>query len=206
MPFSTSGKNCMLDSWSSTETGDPVTHASLHSDIPGDSGSDEIAGGSPAYARVAVTFDPAASGAIDKNVTDPVFDVPGSTTVFYVGFWTASSGGTFLGYAPINGGTVEGYATVLGSGDVFTSYAHGLVNTDRIALRAPPNGALPTGAVATTLYYVIAVTTDTFQISLTSGGSAVALGDGECYFQKVIGETFASQGTLTFDTGTFALN
>ncbi len=207
MPFSSAGKNRMLDAWASTASGAPVTHSSLHSGIPNDSGSNEISGGSPAYARKAVAFAAASTGSVDKDATDPIFDVPGSTTVFYAGFWTASTAGVFMGYAPINGGTVEGYGTAAATGDAVTSYAHGLANDDRITTRAPIGGSLPTGLSATVLYYIVNATTDTFKVALTSGGSAIDITlDGELYFQKTIGESFGSQGTLTLDTATFAIN
>lgn len=207
MPFSTAGKNRMLDAWAGTATGSPVTHASLHSSIPDDSGSNEISGGSPAYARKAVGFDAAASGSKSKDATDPVFDVAGSTSVFFVGYWTALTTGTFMGYAPINGGLIEGYATANATGDVVTSYGHGLANDNRLIFRAPLGDILPAGLSATVLYYVISVTADTFQVSLTQGGAAVDItASGECYFQKVVGESFGSQGTLTFDTGVMSIN
>jgi hypothetical protein len=197
----------MLDAWAGTATGSPVTHASLHNNIPNDSGSNEIAGGTPAYARKAVSFSPASSGTVSKDATDPVFDVPAGTTVFFVGFWTALTVGTFMGWAPVNGGVVEGYATGADTGDVFTSYGHGLVNNDRVLLRDPAGGSLPGGLSASTLYHVISVTADTFQVSLTQGGAAEAItASSECYFQKVTGESFGAQGTLTFDTGSLTIN
>jgi len=54
--------------------------------------------------------------------------------------------------------------------ETFTSVAHGLVNTDRVYILAT---TLPTGLSSSILYYVISATTDTFQVSLTSGGAAV---------------------------------
>lgn len=73
-----------------------LTFASLHSADPGATGANEITGGSPAYARKAVVYDPAAGGvaALDAAIE---FDVPAGTTVAYVGFWSASSGGTWRG-------------------------------------------------------------------------------------------------------------
>ncbi len=56
---------------------------------------------------------------------------------------------------------------------VFTAVAHGLVETNTIILST--TGALYTGLVAGTTYYVIAagLTADTFELSLSSGGAAV---------------------------------
>lgn len=82
------GKNTVLDS------GLPSSlYAALHSGAPGADGSaNEVTGGSPAYARKAVTMSAASSGAraIASAVT---FDVP-SGTVAYTSLWTAASGGT----------------------------------------------------------------------------------------------------------------
>jgi hypothetical protein len=55
-------------------------------------------------------------------------------------------------------------------GDLFTKTAHGLVNGQAVVLAAPP-----AGFTANTTYYVIAATANDFQLSLTVGGSAVAV-------------------------------
>lgn len=58
------------------------------------------------------------------------------------------------------------------TGDVFTAFSHGFVDTDRVFLRGEN---LPTGVNAQTEYFIVGATTDTFQVSLTSGGAAVTL-------------------------------
>lgn len=63
-------------------------------------------------------------------------------------------------------------ATFNAATDVVTATSHGFVNGDPVFF-ANVGGALPGGVVANTLYYVISSTTNTFQISLTKGGSAV---------------------------------
>jgi hypothetical protein len=75
-----------------------ITHASLHTGDPSTTGANEVTGGSPAYARKAITFATASSQQIAAS-TQPVFDVPASTTVTYVGFFSAITTGTFLGSA-----------------------------------------------------------------------------------------------------------
>ncbi len=92
--FSTTAKNTMLDALS-------VLYASLHDADPGSDGTNgELSGGSPAYARKAVVMDAAASGsrALHADVT---FDVPASSSVSYVGYWTAATGGVFHGSDPV---------------------------------------------------------------------------------------------------------
>lgn len=110
MPYSTTGKNLMLDALRGTNPTLAIAFASLHVASPGDSGSDEVSGGTPAYARKAITMAAAAAGAIAAS-TQPVFDVPPNTTVTHVGFWSAVSGGTFLGSADVTDETFASQGT-----------------------------------------------------------------------------------------------
>jgi len=95
MPYSPAGKNLMLDA-----LGAVAVFVSLHDGAPGDNGANEISGGAPAYIRKAITWNGAAAGSIDSS-NAPELDVPSSTTVAYVGFWSAESGGTFYGFADV---------------------------------------------------------------------------------------------------------
>jgi hypothetical protein len=71
------------------------TWLSLHSADPGTTGTSELTGGSPAYARKQGTFNAASAG--DRTLAaDLTFDVP-AATVAWVGCWSASTGGTFRG-------------------------------------------------------------------------------------------------------------
>ena len=62
--------------------------------------------------------------------------------------------------------------TAANATDIVTAAAHGLSNTNIVYLQNS-GGALPAGLSANTPYYIISVTINTFQLSLTSGGSAV---------------------------------
>jgi len=95
MPYSTLGKNAMLDA-----LGALAVFVSLHSADPGDNGANEhsTSGGSPVYARKAITWNPANAGSKDDSNV-PVFDVPAGRTVLYVGFWSLVTGGVFYGAA-----------------------------------------------------------------------------------------------------------
>ena len=95
MPYSTLGKNAMLDAF-----GALAVFVSLHDADPGENGANEFSGGSPAYARKGITWNPAAGGSKDSS-NQPVFDVPAGKTVAHVGFWTALSGGVWKGSAPL---------------------------------------------------------------------------------------------------------
>jgi hypothetical protein len=97
------GKNAMLDGLAGA-----VGYVSLHSSDPSTNGANEISGGSPAYARKAVSWGAAASASVtsDANV---VFDVPGSTTITHLGYWSAATSGTFYGYRQLD--TNQTFAT-----------------------------------------------------------------------------------------------
>lgn len=89
--LSTSGKTALLNGF----TGQ-AGYVSLHTADPGATGTSEVAGGSPAYARKAVSWGTPANGSVASNGA-VVFDVPGSTTITHLGYWSAATGGTFLG-------------------------------------------------------------------------------------------------------------
>ena len=69
--------------------------------------------------------------------------------------------------------------------DTITVAAHGYSNGDSVVFAT--NGTLPTGLSAETVYYIINAATNTFKVSLTSGGSAVDItttGSGTFYVQR----------------------
>lgn len=70
-----------------TEAASLITHIALFD------GATEISGGSPAYARKAVTWTAPSNGLIRPNA-DLVFDIPAGATVDGWRGFTASSGGT----------------------------------------------------------------------------------------------------------------
>lgn len=63
----------------------------LHTGDPGgaNSASNEVTGGSPAYARKAVAWNSASGGEATQN-GDVVFDVPAGTTVSWVSLWNTA--------------------------------------------------------------------------------------------------------------------
>jgi hypothetical protein len=73
-------------------------YVSLHTGDPGNTGANEVTGGS--YIRQLETFGAAASGAL-SNVTDITFENMPSCTVTYVGFWDADTAGVFKGSAAL---------------------------------------------------------------------------------------------------------
>jgi hypothetical protein len=212
MPFNTAAKHVMLDALDESVT--QITHVAAWTLTDPGTGTNatgtEATGGSPAYARQAITWG-AAAAEIKQNTNTITIDVPAGTYGFFCWF-NASTGntGNFRGYAPING-TVRGFATVdtVLTNDQFLSPGHGLANTDRVMLYNVLGTTLVTGVSEGTVYFAVNVATDTFKVSLTSGGAAVdltAVAGGEAYFEKVIPETFASQGQLTIAAAALTLD
>jgi hypothetical protein len=83
--------------------------------------------------------------------------------------------------------------------DVVISSAHGLSNGDKVVLKAG-GGALPSGVNDYTTYYVVDSKTDTFNVSLTSGGAVVDLVDdgGACFWYPINSSVqSATQSNLT---------
>lgn len=105
MGLNNNGKNVALDAVAAV-----AVYASLHTADPGTTGTSEVSGGSPAYARKAITWNAASGGNLDNNA-NPVFDVPAGTTITHFGLWSASSGGTFYGSGDITDETFAGQGT-----------------------------------------------------------------------------------------------
>ena len=89
-------------------------------------------------------------------------------------------------------------ATTQDTGDTFTDAAHGLANGDRVLLITLTT---TTGASILTPYFVVGATTDTFQLSATAGGSALALTtNGSCtYLAALTEDTDTTEGDYEID-------
>lgn len=87
------------------------------------------------------------------------------------------------------------------SGNTLTSNAHGYSNGDTVRIRVT-DGILPNPLVKTIKYFIVGQTTNTFQLSLTSGGSAIDLttaGSGSLIVWKAdAGFDDTEQGLPTF--------
>lgn len=84
--YDATAKNLMLDQLATV-----CLRAALHSGDPGAANlaTNELSGGTPAYARKAITWAAATGGAMDET-TSPVFDVPAGATVAWVSFWNTT--------------------------------------------------------------------------------------------------------------------
>ena len=81
-----------------TAYGTAATHAAIYTTAPGGSAGTEPSGGSPAYARKAISWGSASGGVITATVT---FDVPTGTTIVGAGVHTAITAGTYLDGAAV---------------------------------------------------------------------------------------------------------
>ena len=214
MPFNDASKNVMLDALDESAT--QITHIGAFTVTDPGTGTDanvgEVAGGS--YARQAVTWGVAASG--QKTNTNTIsIPIPAGNTVGFLTGYNAAVGnsGNYRCYWPRVGDTaaaLRGFGTVDSAGvtsDAIQSAAHGLVNTDRVTVLNVFGAALPTGLVEGTVYFVVQAATNTFEVSLTSGGASVDItGQGQVYWQKLIPEAFAADGLLVVNPGQLVLD
>lgn len=214
MPFNDVSKNVMLDALDESVT--QVTHVGIHTLTDPGTGTNanagEATGGSPAYARQAVTWG-AAAGGQKSNTGALTFDVPAGTYGYFTLF-NASTGNTnnYRGHIPFGGASVlKGFASTdpTLTNDQFFCVAHGLVDGDRVILFNVFAETLPTGVTEGTVYFVVNSATNTFKVSLTSGGAAIdltALGGGELFWQKILPETFGAQGQITVASGALVMD
>jgi len=166
-----------------------------------------------AVTRQAVGWDASSSG-VALLADAESFAVPAAVTAaFWAGF-SALTAGTERCRFPLQGNSLTdaqrrpmlGVVNDSASTDTIKSDTHGLANTNRVVIYAENAQALPTGITAGVVYWVINANTDDFQISTTSGGSAVAITtDGELFFMRCIPESFGDAGTLSLADQAIAL-
>jgi hypothetical protein len=70
-----------------------AAYGTLYTTAPGASAGTEVTGGTPAFARKALTWSSPASGVITASA---VFDIPAGTTVVGSGVHTAVTGGSYV--------------------------------------------------------------------------------------------------------------
>ncbi len=192
MPITTAGMNAAVDGLATV-----ITHVSAMSDL----GTTESSS-----ARTAVSWN-ASSGGVKDNTAQLSIAMPGGATAVVIGLHSASTAGTIEGWLQI-GSTLRGVGTVVSTaGDAISSNGHGLANTNRVFVRPVAGESLPTGLSAATLYFVVGAATDTFQVSLTSGGAAVDItGLGDLAWFRTVPEVFGSSGNLIVAAGALDLD
>lgn len=85
------------------------------------------------------------------------------------------------------------YTTLAATDNKLRLTAHGFTDGDRVIVSTATGDNFPTGLDGLTAYYVVNATTDDFEVSLTSGGAAVAITADNGAAQSV---TDYSQATL----------
>jgi hypothetical protein len=115
MPFTTAGRNEAANGVAAA-----TTHLSLHSANPGNTGANELTGGTPAYARKVPVWAAPVNGR--RNLTAAQqFDVPAGSSVAYVGFWKNDNGTwSFLGYDELRDAEGEPVVETYGGQGVYT--------------------------------------------------------------------------------------
>ena len=192
MTWPAATKNTMLDAQT-------INKASLHTDFPGTTGANEVTGGSPAYAQKSITMNAASGGQRLLNASVS-FDVP-ATTVRWIGYWNT---GTYVGCAPNGGATPKNFMSVASTDTVYCA-GHGWSDTQKITFFG---GTPPAPLVEGTVYFVRDSATDSFKVSASSGGSAIDLTAAPtfgCVVAAITEDVYASQGTHTLSSTTFAI-
>jgi len=185
--------NTMLDAGAAI-----LDEVSLHTAFS-TSGANEVTGGS--YARQSITWNAAASGALDSS-NAPSFSVPGTNTIRFVGFYdTVPSPDVFQGMIPNQqAGDIAPQRFIVDvTNDAIQAPAHGFVNDDNVTFIG---GTPPAPLVEGTVYWVVASAADEFDVSATQGGGAINLttqGDQDVRFWQIREETFASDGTYNLN-------
>ena len=113
MGLSTLARNNMLDCGIRSQNPTiGITYAALFTADPDGSlgTANEVTGGTPTYARKSITWATASGGSMSAS-NQPVFDVPASTTVSHVGFFSAVTSGTYFGMADVTNETFGAQGT-----------------------------------------------------------------------------------------------
>lgn len=177
---------------------------SLHSADPGDTGANELTGGS--YIRQQVAFGAAASGTL-SNTGAITWSVPAGNVVAW-GVWDASTVGNCYQTGWFNTATPAVGLGLVRTADQTTndiqSVAHGLAGDDRVVFETIEQLSTPTGITLGTIYFVLAagITTDTFNFSATSGGAEIDItGNGSVIWRRVLVTNFGGAGSFQVAAG-----
>lgn len=196
-------KNAMLDGRSGG-----WGFASLHTADPSTTGANEVTGGTPAYARKAVTWASGAGGAVASVTSGQTLDVPAGTDVLFVGLFSAVTAGTFRGFGPACASLTNPMVfTAAASTDILTVPGSSLTNGQQVMVIDTGGSVLPTGLAENTVYYVVNVSGATFKLAATSGGTAIDLtADGAGHVVAVSVEHFTGQGQYVLAAGNIVVD
>ena len=193
--------NVFVDSWLNTvlDAGAALLdEVSLHTAFS-ISGANEVTGGS--YARQSITWNAAASGALDSS-NAPSFSVPSGNTIRFIGFYDiAPSPDVWQGMLPNQQAGDEGprrYVVDV-TNDTIEDPANAFVDDENLVFIG---GTAPGGLAEGTVYFIITRTATDYQVSATQGGGAITLtdqGDQDVRIWQIREEAFASDGAFNLN-------
>jgi hypothetical protein len=156
-----------------------------------------------------ITFTEGHSAKNTVTISEPVTALAEPSDAFLV-IWNvdidASTPNTdFKGYVTRDNG--QTFTSDYGTDEKLDTSGHGFSNTDRVTVDSSGSD-LPAGLFAGILYYVVNKTTNDFELSLTSGGSAVDITDNGTGTHKatkwavatLVTETTLATGEINTDT------
>lgn len=164
--------------------------------------------GKPALGSAAAATLGTGAGQVPTSDQVPglVQGVPTGSVVPYAGLfvptgWLACDGSAVsrATYAALFAALVKSAAVTISiaSPGVVTWSGHGLSNGQAVVLRT--TGALPTGLVAGTSYYVVNAAADSFQLSATAGGAAIATSGSQSGIHTATAAAYGDgDGSTTF--------
>lgn len=191
--FVDAGLDAMLDALAAL-----LDEVSLHTAFS-TTGANEVVGGS--YARQAITWNAAASGALNSS-NAPSFSVPSGNTIRFVGYYdTAPSPDSWMGMVPNQQAGDEGPRrfVVDVTNDTIEDPANGFVNDENLTFIG---GTPPAPLVEGTVYFIVTRTATDFGVAATQGGASIVLtdqGDQDVRIWQIREETFASDGTFNLN-------
>ena len=211
MTISNYAENAILDAlFNSVALDVAAVYLALHDDDPGETGTNEVTGGSYAREDVTTLFNSASSGSVVTNADIEFPDMP-AVDVVAISLWDDPSAGNCLWTGHLTGSpVVRGVFSAEADDETLTAKGHGLVADDRVVFSAEGLGVtLPTGLTAGVIYWVRAtgLTTDAFTVSTTQGGGAVNItADGNGAFTKVVPKSVGAGDTLRVASGALTIS
>lgn len=154
------------------------------------------------YARVAATFGAPGAGGGGRQCTNSSAVTFGQNTgssqdMIAFGVHDASTAGNCLAIGFLS--ALSPIVATAATSDTLTAPAHGMANTQKVRIERVPGTTLPTGLSENTEYFVTNSATDTFTLSLTSGGSTIDItASGACLVLPYTPVTVSASATPEF--------
>lgn len=184
-------------------------YLALHTADPGETGTNEVVGGS--YARQAVTFNASSGGVATNNGIVAFTGMPSVPSPGVVAFslWDAASSGNcgYTGWLGNSGELFKPFTMADTATDLIVAPAHGYSNDDVVVIITEiGNTTIPTGLTAGVLYFVVSSLTDSFQLSATKAGAAINLtGKGSGLIRRVVPKVINPGDTFQVPNGNLSV-